>query len=287
MLNLAIFIANMLAAQPLFAQADTLPFSLNSQNNICVRTRLNGSDTLVLMFHTASTGVTLTQDAVTKKLRGQPLQSTSVTTWGGRAEAGYFEGNTLDIKGLHWDSLTVFVNQYSGPDTDGKFGIDLFKGKIVRIEYDKQWIIVQSALPKIPKNATKLPMIFRNETLHITGTLQIGKDTYRDTFMFHTGYGGGILLDPKLGEQYQIHSKLTTISTSELKDAYGNVFKIDTKNLPTLKIGRSKVKDVPLSFTARSSEIPMKVFGNGLLKRFDVILDLRQNEVYLRKNGQG
>jgi hypothetical protein len=42
---------------------------------------------------------------------------------------------------------------------------------------------------------------------------------------------------------------------------------------------------VPLSFAARSSDIPMKVFGNDLLKRFNVIFDFQKNEIYLKPNG--
>lgn len=71
----------------------------------------------------------------------------------------------------------------------------------------------------------------------------------------------------------------------ELRDAYGNVFKIEIKSLPQLYVGGKKLKDVSLSFAARSSEIPMKVFGNGLLMRFNVVFDFQKNEPYLKPNG--
>jgi hypothetical protein len=102
--------------------------------------------------------------------------------------------------------------------------------------------------------------------------------------MFHTGYGGAILLDPKIGEKYKMQSQLATISTSELRDSYNNVFKIETKLLPEVKIGNKTLKNVPLSFAARSSDIPMKVFGNDLLKRFNVIFDFKNKVIYLKIN---
>jgi hypothetical protein len=71
-------------------------------------------------------------------------------------------------------------------------------------------------------------------------------------------------------------SKLKTISTSELKEAYGNVFKIETKELPKVKLFGRHMKNVPLSFAARSSDIPMKVFGNGLPRRFNMIFGLQE-----------
>ncbi len=274
-------IASMARAQ---TKPDTITFTFNKQNNICIKARINQSDTLTLMYHSSSTGVTLTNEAVGKKLTLNLDKSSEVKTWGGTADARYSEGNTLIINNLKWDSLTIFVNENSGPDTDGKFGYDLFSGKIVAIDYDKMQMIVYPTLPKLSKRYQKWKLILKQGTF-ITGELKIGKLVYRDTFMFHTGYGGAVLLDPKIGERYDMQSKLKTINTSELKDSYGNVFKIETKSLPQLRVGGKKLKNVPLSFAARSSAIPMKVFGNGLLKRFNVVFDFQQNEVYLKPNG--
>ncbi len=264
---------------------DTIPFFLNKQSNICIKARINQSDSMILMFHSSSTGLTLTKEAVEKKLPLHDKQPTEVRTWGGDADAEFSEGNSLVIAALRWDSLQIFINEYSGPDTDGKFGFDLFSGKIVAIDYDNMRMIVSAALPKMSKKYCKMKLLVKSGSTYIVGTLKMDNRIYQDTFMFHTGYGGVVLLDPKIGEQYEMQSKLQTIGTSELKDAYGNVFKIETKSLPQVQIGCKKLKNAPLSFAARSSAIPMKVFGNGLLKRFNVVFDFQKNEVYLKPNG--
>ena len=264
---------------------DTIPFFLNKQSNICIKARVNQSDSLILMFHSSSTGLTLTKEAVAKKLPLHNKEATEVRTWGGNADAEFSEGNSLVIGALRWDSLRIFINEYSGPDTDGKFGFDLFSGKIVALDYDNMRMIVSSALPKLSKKYCQMKLLVRSGSTYIVGKLKTGSHIYQDTFMFHTGYGGAVLLDPKIGERYEMQSKLPTIGTSELKDAYGNVFKIETKSLPQVQIGCKKLKNAPLSFAARPSAIPMKVFGNGLLKRFNVVLDFQKNEVYLKPNG--
>ncbi len=264
---------------------DTINFTLNKQHNICVKARINQSDTLTLMYHTSATGVTLTKDALkSKKIPLGRGQSTEVHTWGGDAESEYSEGNTLTINNLRWDSLLVFVDENSGEGTDGKFGFDFFEDKILEIDYDNLRMVVHYRLPKLPRGCKKSPLFIKKGSTFILGELRIGGDIYRDTFMFHTGYGGSILLDPKIGEQYGMQSKLKTLSTSELKDAFGNVFKIETKQLPKAKLGGKQIKNIPLSFAARSATIPMKVFGNGLLRRFNVFFDFRQNVVYMKAN---
>jgi hypothetical protein len=267
------------------AKPDTIYFTLNKQHNICVKARINQSDTLILMYHSSATGVTLTKEALKKKIPLGKGQSTEVHTWGGNATSEYSEGNTLTINDLRWDSIWVFINENSGEGTDGKFGFDFFAGKILEIDYDHQRMVVHSTLPKLPRGYKKNQLFIRNESTFILGELKIGRTVYRDTFMFHTGYGGAVLLDPKIGERYGMQAKLRTISTSELKDAYGNVFKIETKQLPKAKLGGRQLKNIPLSFAARSADIPMKVFGNGLLRRFNVVFDFQENLVYMKPNG--
>lgn len=277
-LGMSIFLKN-----PTSGQIHRMAFSLNSQSNICLKAKLNDSDTLIMMFHTASTGVTVTKESLENKILLKNKQSTNVQTWGGRADSEFSEHNAFTLGGLKWKDLTVFVNENSGPDTDGKFGYDLFKNKIVSLNYDKKTMIVSEFLPKKLKGYQKLKLTFENGSMFIEGTLVFENQEFTGNFMFHTGYGGAILLDPKLGEKYDSKS-LPTISTSELKDSFGNVFKIETKLLPKIKIGNKTLKNVPLSFAARSSDIPMKVFGNDLLKRFNVVFDFQKNEIYLKPN---
>ncbi len=236
------------------------------------------------MFHTSSTGVTITKESLKEKILLKNKQNTKIQTWGGRANAEFSEHNTLFINKLTWKDITIFVNENSGPETDGKFGYDLFDKKIVSLDYDQNLMIVAETLPKKLKGYQKMNLFFSNGSMFIEGKLEIGDEVYQDKFMFHSGYGGAILLDPQIAEKYNMKS-LKTISTSELKDSYGNVFKIETKLLPNAKIGKKTIKNVPLSFAARSSDIPMKVFGNDLLKRFNVIFDFQKNEIYLKPNG--
>jgi hypothetical protein len=266
-----------------FGQTETFPIKLNKQSNICLCAKLNDSDTLLMMFHTSSTGVTVTKESLQNKILLKNMLSTNVQTWGGRADSEFSEHNTFKLGSLKWDNMTVFVNENSGPDTDGKFGYDLFKSKIVSLNYDEKTMVVSEFLPKNLKGYQKMKLIFEDGSMFIEGTLVFENQGFTGNFMFHTGYGGAILLDPKLGEKYNSKS-LPTISTSELKDSFGNVFKIETKLLPKVKIGNKTLKNIPLSFAARSSDIPMKVFGNDLLKRFNVVFDFQKNEVYLKPN---
>lgn len=264
--------------------SDTIPFTLNSQSNICIWACINGADSLLLMFHSSNSGVALTAEAAAKMASLKDRQNIEVNSWGGKATSQCSVNNQLTISKLRWDSLSVFLDEYSGVSTDGKFGYDLFDGKIVEIDYDHYRFIVHTEMPKLRGRYKEVALVEKRGSLFIPGSLKLGKTVYRDSFMFHTGYGGTVLLDPKIGERYKMQSRLKTLSTSELKDSFGNVFKIETKELPLLRLAGKRLKNIPLSFAARSSDIPMKVFGNGLLKRFNLVFDFQRQRLFMKPN---
>jgi hypothetical protein len=265
------------------SKSDTIAFVLNKQNNICIKAKVDQSDTLLLMFHTSANDITLTREAIKTKILIKLDQADSIKTWGGMAKSAYSEHHSLKIGNLVWGNLTVFDDENSGAGTDGKFGPDVFKDKIVQLDYDKKIMIVSDNLPEKLRGYSKQALKFDKGSMFIEATLKSGKMVYKDFFMFHTGYGRSILLDPKIAKQYSMNTH-KTIETSELRDSFNNIIKVVTKEMPELRLGNKKIKNVPLSIAARSASIPMKVFGNDLLKRFNVIFDFQKNEIYLKPN---
>ncbi len=265
-------------------KSETIPFFINKQSNICIKALINDRDSVVLMFHSASNGLTLLKEVIDKKVHLKADKSIQVESWGGNSSADFSNGNSLTIGKMRWDSLTIFLNENSGDQTDGKFGFDFFKNEIIEIDFDDQLLTIHKSIPKKVKNYFKLPFYIRNETIYLPASLHFENDIYRDTFILHTGYGGSVLLDPKIGEQYGMQAELPTISTSELRDSYNNIIKIETKELHEIRIGTKTVQKVPLSFANKSSNISMKVLGNDLLKRFNLIFDFKTNNLYLSEN---
>ena len=281
-LSLLLFLSSNVAIGQI--KSETIPFFINKQSNICIKALINDRDSVVLMFHSASNGLTLLKEVIDKKVHLIADKSIQVESWGGNSSADFSNGNSLTIGKMRWDSLTIFLNENSGDQTDGKFGFDFFKNEIIEIDYDDQLLTIHKSIPKKVKNYFKLPFYIRNETIYLPASLHFENDIYRDTFILHTGYGGSVLLDPKIGEQYGMQAELPTISTSELRDSYNNIIKIETKELPEIRIGTKTVQKVPLSFANKSSNISMKVLGNDLLKRFNLIFDFKTNNLYISEN---
>lgn len=169
--------------------------------------------------------------------------------------------------------INVYNAALSGHDTDGRFGWDLFKGKIVELNYDKGLMIIHSLLPNNITLDDKIEML----------KMQF----YKELFLFDTGYQRTAMLNGNLLAK----GKFPTEKTKVLKKvvmhgAQGNEIPVITSKLNTLKIGNCNLKNVPVQVTYAKpfKEKDIHILGNEVLKRFNVFLDFQNNYVYLIPN---
>jgi hypothetical protein len=267
-----------------FAKPDTIPFILTSFNNIIVKTIINQNDTLNLMFHTAVTALSLTKEGLHKtslKMDGRSV----VKSWGGATNAEYRNFNAIQIGQLKWDSLRMTISDYSGQGSDGKFGYDLFKNKVLEINYDNNIMVAHNSLPKSLKGYSKLPISYVSGSFFIEADVKVAKHTYKVPFMFHSGYGGSLILSNKFIEENRLEGKLDTVGVQLLKDSYGNEIKNIIARIPSIKVGKSNFTDLSIGLMAKgSSQISSSIFGNDLLKRFNVFIDFPNDYIYLKPN---
>lgn len=266
----------------------SIPFRLTSQNNISLPVILNHKDTLDLMLHTAMTEVSLTEEAAKQLFELGSQESITAQTWGGEGEAKYIRHNHLAIGRFEWDSLIVWVDKLSGPETDGKFGPNLFEEQIVEINFDKKELIIYDSLPPNLMQAgyQKFEVTYDRGVMYIAGTLKIGEQTYPNQFMVHSGYGSTILLDDQFASEHKLGAQLETISESELRDSYGNVLKTKKAILPQFLFGGHIFTDMPVSFFEGSlGRQKVSVLGGEILKRFNIVLDQQRSAIYLQENG--
>jgi hypothetical protein len=267
--------------------ADTILFQLTDYNNIAVAAILNRQDTILLMFHTAANFLTLTEEAVAK-LKSIQFNGTtdSIKSWGGQGNAARFsQGNTLQIAGLQWDSVTLWENKNSGQHTDGKFGIDLFNKNAIEIDFDKHIIVLHTGIPAKATKFEKLALRVQQENLFVEATCVIGKQRFIHPFLLHSGYSGALLLDDQFAAEKKLGSHLTITGEKQLKDSYGNIMKVKKAILPRLQLGKQILDNVPAGFFEGAiGRQKMSILGGDILKRFDMIIDSARTHLYIRPN---
>jgi hypothetical protein len=275
-----LFITFLLMSINVFTQnitlSDSIYLRINDQNTIVVKAIFNEIDTLNLNFDTGTTELVLTNDVLKNKLKSSPkLYNTFY---------GLKIGSTMY-------KTKVYDAELSGHGTDGRFGWDFFKSKIVELNYDKSVMIVHNMLPKsvaTNQKFTKLKMEFFEDLFLVESEIKQYGVKNKDLFLFDTGYQRTAMLDNDLLKEGKFPTvKMEVINKAILKGAQGNDIPVITSNLKVLKIGKYKLKNVPIQQLTLSKPLKNKnihILGNEVLKRFNMFLDFKNNVVYLKPN---
>ncbi len=263
-----------------------IPFELTAFNNISIKAIVNGKDTVQLMFHTAANSLTLTEEA-TKRIKNLVFSSTdSVKSWGGNGNAARFsKSNNLQIGSLKWENIPIWENKNSGPETDGKFGLELFTDKIIEIDFDKKVIVLHTKMPAKASKYEHLKLTFEDDMMFLTANAEIGTNVITNQYLVHSGYSGAVLFDDEFTVKNKIDGQLKVIDEKQLKDSYGNVLKTKKAILPAFNIGKVKLSNVSIGFfTGAIGRQKMSIIGGDLLKRFNIIIDATRTNIYLKPN---
>lgn len=250
---------------------DTIQFILTEFNNIKIKAILNRVDTLNLKFDSGTMGLLLTNDAIKQKTHLSKISKAD---------------NTLQVGNLTWDSLRVYPVELSGQGTDGRFGWDLFDGKIVEIDYDKNIFIVHTQLPVINKTYSKFDMEYTHTLFCIQGELEIRNRKYKNRFLFDNGYQRTIMLDTLLMNEQNYPKDQEVIKKVIMRNGQGKEIPVITVNNERFNLGKEILYNIPVQLmaTANPARFKTHILGNEVLKRFNTILDFQKNAVYLKRN---
>lgn len=264
------------------AAIEEIPFKLNAQDNLIFEAVLDRADSLNLMFHTGASELTLTTAGV-KKLTGIQFQGEKVvTTWGGTFTSRYSQNHHLQIQSFTRDRLVIWEVLHSGADSDGKFGFDFFPKQIVEIDFEQLRLRIHPQLPEIPAHFQQLELKTDKDMLMIEGTGLYGEKSLPQTFMIHSGYGGGILLDDEFVAKHELDRQIEITKTSQLRDSAGNVIEVKSGELSEFRLGQAKVTGVPIGFFAGNlGQQRQSVMGCKILKEFHWFFDLERQTVYV------
>jgi hypothetical protein len=194
--------------------------------------------------------------------------------------------NSLRMGTLKWDSLRIYPVEISGQGSDGRFGWDLFDGKVVEINFDKSYFIVHSRLTNIGHGYSKLAMTYIHTLFYIQGDLQIKDQHYISRFLFDDGYQRTAMLDTTLMSEQHYPKNLRVIKKVIMKNGMGKEIPIVTVNNERLNLDKITLVNVPVQLMTGANPTRFKthILGSEVLKRFNTILDFQNNYVYLKPN---
>lgn len=268
------------------ATHDTVPFTLTADNAISVKTVMNDVDTLLLHFDASSFDFHFTQNAILKKTK---LLVNHADALAGKASPNYNNLNKatkLQIGSLVWHNVEVLPTKITADGMDGRFGWNLFEGKLVEVDYDKNIMIIHSQLPKNLKGYTKSKIGFVRSFPYIKGTFEIAGKKYTGNFTMDTGSGQALIMDSAWVSNQHFPTDLKLIKSSILSDPRGNKFEIKIVQAPRYRLNGFTLTNIPTLLLAGKNPMGFQInyLGNDLMKRFNMILDFEKDIIYLKPN---
>ncbi|KQT35836.1 hypothetical protein ASG22_02120 [Chryseobacterium sp. Leaf405] len=250
---------------------EKIPFRLTKHNNIIIKTLINDTDSLDLMFQIAMEDASISPER--KRKADHILFKNDVS-----------KDNTVKIGNRKYDGIRFFNNELTGHEADGKIGTGIFKGKTFKIDYNNNQFIVYDKMPDL-KGYETMPLFSENGQFYIVADNVIDNQQQEVYFLLQSGYSGGLLYSNTFANAKNLDKKLKITGEKTMKNSAGQSIVTKQGILPFMKIGNFVLKDVTAGFFAGDPKTQkVNYFGADLLRRFNWIFDADRNRVYIQKS---
>ncbi len=262
---------------------------------ITLRGRIgNYPDTLTFIFDTGSGGISL--DSATCIQLHIPTKESERTIRGigGIRKVSFVYNETLHLPGLSTDSLNFHVSNYDiltsvyGEKIDGIIGYSFLSKYIVKLDYDSSRIFVYShGTIKYPKGGYLLHPFFNG--LPVQGAnVRDNLDVF-SRFYFDTGAGLCLLLSSDFVSDSSLFGPKKRPPVITQAEGLGGKTTMQLSTVKEFRLGPYKFKNVPVYifddiYNVTSYPSLGGLFGNDLLRRFNIILNYERREIHLLPN---
>jgi hypothetical protein len=263
---------------------DTIPFRMH-RNTVFVQSVINDKDSLTLHLDLSSFNLVITRDAILKKTH---LLANREEVLAGKAKPNYklAKVSKLQMGNLILENPTTLPTTLTAHDADGRFAGNLFEGKMIEVDYDKNLIIIHSKLPKKLNGFTKSKLEFIRSFPCIKGVITVQEKNYEASFNLDNGSESSMFLDSTWRARNKFPTDLKLIKLTSFKDPRNVKYESKLVNLPKATFQNIPLMNVPTTLmgSRNPAGFEINLLGNDVLKRFNTIIDFRNDYIYLKPN---
>ena len=187
--------------------------------------------------------------------------------------------------------LVSSLKPTGGDFIDGLIGLRNFKNKVLYVNYISEYLILYNSIDSIDVSSYNLiPLTKKNDKLFMPLKLKINdKITIQGNFWIDLGSNTSII-SSTVAEKYNFDQTITRKVAYYTKyggiGGYSSGFDFISDSV---LISKLYLQNVPFSFStdksgAMGSDEYIGIIGNNILNRFDLLLDLKNNNLYLKSN---
>ncbi len=266
---------------------DTLHFDIGKDNGIHLKGIVNNSDTLDFLFDTGAGMNVITASLINTKVKLKIDGTQDNVGSDGKVNVQHSLRNTIAIGNLTWMNVPLLAIDYKGFSFDMVLSWVSFENKIVEINYDTKQILLYEKMPSLSSQYSRLDMKMTDGIPSIKGIMVVNEEETEGWFDFDTGSNGNIIIGEKYAAQNSLKNKMENIGQTSSKGSSGLPFKQQRVLLPLLKLGKYYMYNIPVSINEKdpAGVANNENIGNNLLKRFNTIIDFKNNAIYIKPNG--
>ena len=201
---------------------------------------------------------------------------------------------TYTVAGKQYTSKVSPIIQLKpilGDQADGLLGIDNMGGKVIVIDYVGGQMGLWDSLGDVD-GYTSVPIRYENNRIYIPLTVAIGDGkVVEGEGLLDLGSGGSIDLTSSVAEQYGLKSIVPRLRYSFANGGIGGESSGCDFRAESASVGGYTLKNIVVGFSnnssgALSNREYIGVVGNDFWERFDMMIDLAGQRLYLRPNAK-
>jgi predicted aspartyl protease len=267
-------------------ETDTIQFTLGKDNGIHLKGKINNSDNLDFLFDTGAGSCVITSSLINQKVNLKIDGNQENAGTDGVSVVDKSSKNIIEIDNLIWEDVSLLSINYQKPAFDAVLGWIAFENKIIEIDYEKSILVIHQSLSNISKDYTKLEYKLIGGIPYIKCKLIVNEKESEGWFDFDTGSNGELIIGQKFAKNNLLNNVMKNIGTSKSVGSTGIAIKNNKVILPKLKLGEYEMYQIPLSIQEQEVEGDEhnENIGNNILKRFNTIIDFKNNYIYLKPN---
>ena len=192
----------------------------------------------------------------------------------------------MEISNLIWDNVSLLSIDYNKPSFDIILGWIAFENKIVEIDYEKSILVIHNTMPKLSPEYTKIEWKLIQGIPYIKLKIELNGVENEFWADFDTGSVGTLTIGQKLAKKHSLNNIMKEIGKSKSVGSTGKTINGTVVRLSKLKLGTYEMYQIPLIIQDQEVENVEynENIGNKILKRFNGIIDFKNNFIYLKPN---
>lgn len=294
------FLLTVFLSLPIFAFAQNkpigkVPFEIKKDNRIYIKCKVNETDSLSFLFDTGANSTVINSYILGKKINLNLDKEKENNGAHGVHMVKISTNNTIQFGNLKKENLDLLTIDYGADEFDGVFGTNLINKYIVEIDYDKKELRFYEPKGYVypDKNTSyrkfKMGTANNGNLYTIKTSIILNKKKYKGNLVLDTGGDGEISLSQPFVEKYSFDTKMKTVAKATSTGSEGISVESPIVILPEIQLNSLHFYNIPsILYTTGKGGFLRKdragSYGNNFLKRFNIILDTPNMQIFLKPN---